>query len=285
MLNFRAIEISDKQNVEACLKHSLDRSCDLSFLNLFSWQHVYGTQLCFEQGQLFVRYRRDNQVRYAFPAGDGDPFVNINKLIQFVGPDLTLYMSEPNKNSLLTLYPEQFDILEERDSFDYVYERDSLATLQGRKYNSKRNHISRFCKKYPDYKVKDITQENIQDVMKVFEQWSAGHTGGNDKEALQCALHYYHVLHCYGILIYVHENPVAFTFGTNRNVDMFDTHFEKCTPEFVDCYSLINRELAQRLSCRYINREDDIGLEGLRKAKLSYHPVFFIKKYLAVLKK
>ena len=281
MLNFRDVLLEDRSQVCTGLSCSRYLGCDLSFLNLFAWQPVYKTQVCFDQKMMFIRYMQNEHPLYAFPAGCGSQKEALARLIELEGKQLRLYMGQEDLELMQHLYPEQFEVSEYRDAEDYVYLRSDLADLKGKKYNGKRNHINKFRSLYPDYQVQKVDSSCISDCLRVFEQWSAARDGEDDRVAVLRACEHFEFLQCEGILIYVDDNPVAFTIGTRRSPDMFITHFEKCIPGFETCYSVINNEFAKRLDGQYINREDDVGLEGLRKAKLSYHPAFLLKKYMA----
>lgn len=186
-------------------------------------------------------------------------------------------------------YPNDFQYIPDRDSFDYIYNVEKLTTLTGKKLHGKRNHINNFLKTYPDYVYEDITQENIPDCLTVATNWMKRHSEFFPE--LKTAYEYeYHIIedslsHMYelnmiGGLIKIKECPVAFTLGEPLSKDTFDVHFEKADETIQGAYPIINRDfVANSLqSYTYVNREEDLGLPGLRKAKLSYAPDILYEK-------
>ena len=189
------------------------------------------------------------------------------------------------------MLPKQFEITETRDYFDYLYTSESLANLAGRKLASKRNHISYFEKTF-DWKYEPITPENISQCAILNEHWGRLNREknpeeiGEENEAIKIALDNYFDLGFEGGILTIQGEAVAFTFGERLNDNTFCTHVEKAYGNIRGAYQMINREFARQLQDRYefINREEDTGSEGLRKAKLSYHPHRLIIKYSALYK-
>ena len=162
-----------------------------------------------------------------------------------------------------------------------------MAELSGKKYHSKRNHISTFSKKY-NWEYKSIDKSLIPKVLECANNWYNENNDRMDKymsferEAVNVLLQNREVLQIRGGAILVDGDVVAFTLGSKINDDTFDIHIEKALKEFSEGYAVINREFAKNelSDFLYVNREDDMGLEGLRKAKLSYKPHLLIKKYI-----
>ena len=187
-------------------------------------------------------------------------------------------------------YSQQYIFRESRDAADYIYLQSDLANLSGKKYHSKRNHINAFSKKH-NWHYEEITQNNIENVRLCAEKWYKENADKEDsfllceKKGIGTMLDNMERLSLKGGAIIVDSNVVAFTLGSAINDTVFDIHIEKALKDFAEAYTVINREFAASLSdYKYINREDDMGLEGLRKAKLSYKPEIILKKYFAKVK-
>ena len=188
-----------------------------------------------------------------------------------------------------SIFCEDFSQTESRDDFEYLYLTENLKNLSGKKFHSKRNHISTFSKNYA-WSYETLSHNNLPEVLKMADKWTEqmkkitedSASIEVENSALKEYLPLMDTLNLRGGCIRVNNEIVAFTFGSPINSSVFDIHVEKALPEFRTAYSLINREfIVNELSdFKYVNREDDMGLEGLRKAKLSYHPDILLKKYV-----
>ena len=199
------------------------------------------------------------------------------------------YLSQRERETLESLYPDRFEFERSDSTQDYIYFSDSLAYLAGKKYHSKRNHISKFYRTYDNAEVKSITPENIGDALTVVELWCE--ENGIDRKTyaeysiISDALENLREFEMRGIILYVDQKPIAMTLGSEISPICFDVNFEKALTAYDGSYAVINNEFAKRLtSYTYINREEDLGLEGLRKSKLSYHPAIIYDRYDGVAK-
>ena len=258
------------------------------------WTDIYENKIYNDNG-IFVSADFTDEPFFCYPIGDGDKKTTIEKLIDFsktLGVSLEFFgMTEKDRDELQFLFPKQFEITEERDYFDYLYTSESLAQLAGRKLASKRNHISYFEKTF-DWKYEPITKENIHKCELLNEHWERLNREKNPEEigdehlAIKKALANFFDLDFEGGILTIENEIVAFTFGEKLNNNTFCTHVEKAYGNIRGAYQMINREFARQLKDRYeyINREDDTGSEGLRRAKLSYHPHRLVIKYSAKFK-
>ena len=193
-------------------------------------------------------------------------------------------------------YPGQFYFQPDRDSFDYIYSVEALAELKGKKLQRKRNHYNRFRLLHPHCVSAPITDENTTQVVEMLEAWYA-HKKEQDptasfhleRTAIMKALKHRKELGMEGIVLLDKSKVIAMTMASRLSGDTFDVHFEKAADGYDGAYAAINREFAQYLRGKYtellwLNREDDMGLDGLRKAKLSYCPDRLVEKYWACLK-
>ena len=192
---------------------------------------------------------------------------------------------------LKEIMPDRFHFEADRDYTDYLYLRTDLATLAGKKFQSKRNHVNKFRKTY-NYEYVPLTPDRIPECMELEAEWCKmnncnQHEGtGNERRALIYALQNFDALGLTGGILHVDGKIAAFTFGMPINEDTFGVHVEKADTRIDGAYAMINYEFANHIpeQYTYLNREEDLGIEGLRKAKLSYQPTILLEKYMAFLK-
>ncbi len=286
MLNFRRIQIDDKNWISEILKDSSNIGSDNAFGTMFVWSDVYNLEICRKDGFLFRRYGKELNA-YSFPIGSGDvknaldllfgEFYN-QKGFHLIG------LTEHMVHQINKFFPDKFFFVERRDLADYIYKTESLAFLSGKKYHAKRNHVSKFEKKY-NWKYERVTKENLEECLNVFRKWSkSGRLSTSDvvreRNAMDKAFQNFEVLEFVGGLIKVEGEPIAFDIGERINKEVFVIHFEKADTEFDGAYAIINREFVKNeiLNYKYVNREEDLGIDGLRKAKLSYHPEIILSR-------
>jgi len=272
------------------------RNCDLSFSNLCSWRFLYDTQFAVVDNFLVFKFWAGEQLAYMMPVGTGDLKAVLWELIEDARKEnqhfCMLGVCSNMRADLEAILPEQFTFTEDRDYADYIYLRSDLSTLKGKKFQAKRNHINRFRNTYPDYEYTPITPDRIQECLDLEAEWCKVNNcdqqegTGNERRALIYALHNFEALGLTGGILHVNAKIVAFTFGMPINHETFGVHVEKADTSIEGAYAMINYEFANRIPEQYIyiNREEDLGLEGLRKAKLSYQPVTILEKYMACLK-
>lgn len=293
-MEFHSPTLEDKLWVEKAFFSEQPDCCEYCFGNIYMWSSIYNNKILNDNG-IFVSGDFTDTPVFCYPVGYGDKKSTVNKLIEYTkqsGFPLEFFgLTEKDRDNLELLFPGQFEITEERDSFDYLYRSEDLANLTGRKYHSKKNHISFFEKNF-DWKYEPITKENIDRCVLLNEHWEKLNREKNPEEisdehlAIQTALKDYFNLDFEGGILTIQGEAVAFTFGEKLNDNTFCTHVEKAYGNIRGAYQMINREFARQLQDRYefINREEDTGSEGLRTAKLSYHPHRLIVKYSAVYK-
>lgn len=284
----KEITIDQFEQISKYLKNNNENSCENSFINLLVWQKAYKNQFKFYDDCFLLYSKSENGELYRLPFCD-DFEKGFNKILELNNGVYPAFWAQDGKRFELfkEKYSHKYEIIEKRNAFDYVYNFSDLAELSGKKYHSKRNHISSFTKKY-DWKYESITSENKSQVLKCAEKWYSENTEKYDKymelekEGIRTIIENLEFLGAKGGAITVDEQVVAFTLGSPINDITFDVHVEKALKDYSEAYTVINREFVRNelSNYLYINREDDMGLEGLRKAKLSYKPCFMIKKYL-----
>lgn len=289
-MNFKKIELCDKDILTPFLKNTNELTCEISFVNLLLWQPLYNNCYYIEDGILFLKSYDDNIETYSLPFGDVKS--GLEKIIKHCGklPDIWAQDGE-RFQQFYELYKDKYDIFESRNEFDYIYNSNDLINLAGKKYHSKRNHISSFSKQF-DWHYEDITAHNIEKVKKCAIDWYKQNSERMDDElktemsGVSLMLDNIITLDIKGGAIVVDGNVVAFTLGSEINNQIYNIHTEKALPGYEAAYTVINREFAAK-NCSnytYINREDDLGIEGLRKSKLSYKPQILLPKYICTSK-
>ena len=296
MIEFKPLALSQKQEYSALLASSGKQGWEYSFVNLYLW----GRQQAAMGGQdlgIFSQYNR--KTVYLFPVGPEDKKKTLDAIIADAAkrgiPCRLSGLDQDDYALLERLYPGRFSIHFDRDSFDYVYSIDDLAQLPGRKYQKKRNHLNRFRAEHPDYRLEPMTRENLPLVRTLTDRWYEARLAEDpmgdyqlEQRALDRVFRHFEELEMQGLLLWDGDALLAIAMGSFLSEDTFDIHFEKALERTDGTYAAINQGFAAWLreqypALRYLNREDDLGLPGLRKAKLSYEPAFLVEKCWAYL--
>lgn len=294
--DFAHFTLEDKARYEEYLSRETERGCEFSFANLYLW----GRQ-CFAEAHghilLFSQFNRRSV--YPYPLGSGDKRAAIDAVIADAKargiPCRITGLSESAKETVESLYPEKFRFHADEDSFDYVYDINDLADLAGKKYHAKRNHLNRFAENYPGYTAEPLDEHNVDAARQMVTLWYEKRLAENpnadfhmERAALEKAFRDFRALEMEGMLLRNGDEVLAFTLASRLREDTFDVHFEKAHAEIQGAYPAINCEFARYLrqkypTVRYLDREEDMGIEGLRRAKQSYYPHHMVKKYWACL--
>lgn len=291
MIDFKPITKDKKEEFEQCLFDGNERGCEYSFANLYMWGRQRGEII---DGYLVLFSQYNRRTVYPFPVGNGDIKPVLDAVIadskergipcRFTG------MTAREKAILEELYPDKFSYHCDRDFFDYVYDINDLAELKGRKYHSKKNHFNRFVTAYPDYRVEPISDKNIDEVREMVDKWYADRLAEApdsdfqmEQVAIEKAIKSYKELGMEGLALYIGDKMVAMTLASRMSYNTFDVHFEKAVRGIDGAYAVINCEFARYIRDKYpeiefLNREDDMGIEGLRKAKEGYRPHHMVEK-------
>ncbi len=291
-MEFREISINDKEWLTQKFREDDKRSCEFCFANNYLWRKVYPLEITEVCGCAVERYIIYDDIYYAFPIGLGDKKRAIEKIMLYEQVKKNRVnisgMTEKEAELINIWFPKYFIVEADRDASDYIYETEALSNLTGKKYHGKRNHIARF-KDGDDWLYEKITEENVEECIQMNYLWKRKRTDKWDDmmqeeyDVAKEALANFKNLGLVGGLLRKAGNVVAFTLGEPLNSDTFVVHFEKAFPDVQGAYPMINMQfvLAECQGYKYINREEDAGDEGLRKAKMSYHPVFLQEKYTA----
>ena len=295
IIPFRPITAADADLLRSFTMESKCMNCDMNVANLCSWQFLYHTEYAVVEGFLVLRFVLDGHVTYMKPIGKGDLRPVLELLItdaRSLGDTLRLACVCPCAQALMDeSMPGAFTYTINRDKSDYLYLREKLVTLSGKKLQPKRNHISKFKRTYPNYEYRPLTPDLVPDCIRLGEEWCRTndscmqHAMQTEQKMIAYALRHIDELHIVGGTLFVEGKMVAFTFGARINAEAFDVCVEKADTAYEGSYAMINNEFVSRLpeDIIYINREEDLGLEGLRKAKLSYYPDLILDKMVATL--
>lgn len=289
-MEFKKIELTDREWMEPLLAASGYQGCDYSFGNLYIWKDLYRQQAAEAGGMLCIRSRKPGtgEYMYLFPAGNG----SLQEAVCFMMEDaerlgvpfLLRGFAAPEADRLTEAFPDTFVTESVRAEWDYLYRVEDLTLLAGKKYHGKRNHIARF-EESGDWHFEPLCDSNIEACRKMCRTWYGEHAaGGNmmalaDRGVVDNALLCFDKLGFTGGVLYQCGQVVGFTVGEPLNQDTYVVHIEKAFAEIQGAYPVINREYVKHMMQGYIyvNREEDDGIAGLRKAKESYHPVMLEK--------
>ncbi|HOE14154.1 MAG TPA: phosphatidylglycerol lysyltransferase domain-containing protein [Candidatus Saccharicenans sp.] len=282
----KPIELKDKEEVQNYLEHFPPDICELTFANIYIWREWEKPRLTKINGNLCVLCSPPDEPAYFLePVGE-------NKLDETVNLGLTLVSRWSRlSEKFLGKLAGQYIINEDRDNFDYVYLTQELAELSGKKYDGKRNWIKRFEKQFK-YELSAINQNDLPGCLELVREWGResadrekqegedNHTGAAVR-AMEEALLNFGLFSFSTLAVLIDGRVEGFCLGEKLNPDTAVVHIEVASREFPGLYQFLNRECARRAwqQFRYINREQDAGLPGLRSAKLSYHPHHLVKKY------
>lgn len=296
MLEWSIPEAEDEDWINSCIAVSGTMASDASFANIYLLRNKYSTKISRYKDFIIRKYSgKGTRCGYTFPLGKGDvakALAEIEKDAKECGERLQFaFVTEEQKEVLENAMPARFCYSSDAGDSDYIYLRSELASLSGKAFHKKKNHFSKFVRTYPDYKYYEIGACNIYDAQKVADAWYYEHLHDEDAsqlaeyKAIKEALENFEELGLIGGIIYVNDSPCAMTIASKINENTVDVHFEKAVGEYAlnGGYAAINKLFSEKLDgVTWLNREEDIGIEGLRKAKLSYRPKIMLKKYSAV---
>ncbi len=294
MIDFKMIEKSQINEYKSYYDYSSAFGCDVNMLNAYLWRKEYNIKFAVIDGTLFKAYfNSDGSIwGYCMPVGKNKKSavdLIIEDARQRGGRAMIVMLTNEQRALLESLYPMGFEYKRSPENQDYIYLSEELATLSGKKFHAKRNHISKFYNTYPESHFETLDSSNEADAMRVVIDWCRENNINPEfhdeidviKEALELRSEY----NMQGAVLYVEDKPVAMTLGSEISKQVYDINFEKALREYDGVYAVVNNCFAKTLTAyKYINREEDMGLEGLRKSKLSYKPCIILDRFNAILK-
>lgn len=291
MIPFEKISIDQKTRLNKYLHRMAKQCCEYSYVNLFLWGRKRVAEV---DGFLLIQAQYDRKTVYLYPVGEGDIKPALDAIIHDASvrgiPCCLAALTEADCRQVEALYPGAFQIYCDRDSYDYIYAIDDLADLRGRKFQKKRNHLNRFEQEHPDARILPLDERTLEAAHQLAQKWYEERTSIDpngdyhlEKIALERAFAHYGEMDMEGVVLMEQGSIMAFAMGSRLNGNTFDIHFEKALGASDGTYAAINRGFARWLRDKYpevkwLNREDDMGIEGLRKAKLSYNPDHMVEK-------
>lgn len=281
----RPLELYDKSLFDTLCANLQPRVSEITFAGLYLFRKAHEYRLTMVSDSIIILGKKYDGANYFLPPFCGDI---VNTLTTMISKNhLSMYGAD-DKFIKQHLTGNSFEIIEQRDLYDYLYLREDLATLPGKRFHKKKNRIRYFTNRH-EYKIDGYSDKYLAGCLNLLKLWQKYLHGDVSKsvvleiEAATEALNRAGTLGLEGVVVVVNDIVVAFALGERLNRDTAVCHFEKADPFFEGLYQLVNREFARLLfnDCLYVNREQDLGNMGLRNAKLSYHPVALVKKYVA----
>ena len=302
MLDFIDISLEMKPIVDRYGFEYGKGSCQHSFASSFCLQNKYHDKFV-EKNDFLYTFRSgisDEKERvYLFPLGNLENENGIKEAISEILDDahknnskvLFKTINETEKDVLYKYFSDKFNIEDSRDYYEYIYNTSDLAKLAGTTFQQKRNAINKLIKTYGESLViKKIEEDDIDKIKKFYYKWIEKvddyHRSYIKTEVTEfdLAIENYKILELLGIVIYVDNEVIGFNFGSKVSDDTYDGMIQKGNISYRGIYELLNNRTAKEFASeiQYMNFEEDLGVEGLRKAKLIYNPIFLMKKYIAM---
>jgi len=291
--DFIPLDIGLKDVLHPRLSLTFDGVSEFTFSGLYLFREKYSYRISRngDEGGFIVSGTQGNKTFFMTPCAAPDPEI-IDSL--FASHDYWKNISETILASLTAPFRNKLEergivITEDRDNFDYLYYRNELAELPGKKFHKKKNHVNNFLNSYPDHELRPMNSELIPAAVEILERWrhdafQRNKSEGGDYKAAREALDLFDSLTLRGSVFFVDGKPAAYCLGESiARGKMFAIHFEKAVDEYRGIYQFVNQAFAASLPRFFtlINREQDLGSEGLRQAKMTYRPCNFVNKYTA----
>ena len=299
MLNFHTLTIADREAYQAVSLGSGRRNCNFTFANLVGWQFWFRTEVCLLPDVAVLRFTLDGERAYMLCMAGTPPCELLQTLCEDSGHRLTLLGLEDEAAQQLqqNACSEGIDIavVAQRNQYDYIYRRSDLAAMAGGKLKAKRNHINKFRTEHPDFEYRELTPAMFDACRRLEKLWREargdnnpvyGDTIAAEQRVMETVFAHWDELGMLGGSIWLDGRMVAFTYGAAVTDDCFDVCVEKADRTVDGLFSVVCQQFCAHLpeQYTYINREEDMGLEGLRKSKLSYHPEILLTYNVVVVK-
>lgn len=291
----RPIALHDRRWIAPLLCEEDSMASMGCFGTLYLWGGVFGQQVGQLGSRMIIKYETAEELTFAYPFGSGSlrsAVLSMKRLAERRGLPLVINgMTELQKKQLETEFPDKFIFEENRNSADYVYEVEKLASLRGKKLQNKRNHCNRFEKEHPDWRFEPLEPRHFAQCRELMNHWEERHQGQDDMQdaeqtVVEQCFQNFSELGLIGGALFCEDRMVAFTIGELSGGHSVDVRLEKADASVNGAYQMINREFVRSIQqqypdVQYVNREEDMGMENLRKAKMSYHPSILLMKYNA----
>ena len=294
MLEFKKLTLNDIDRIKPYFIIRRNRNCDSTIGGSFMWRDYFNTEFVIDGGSLMFKVNVPpyGNTGFTFPMG-GDIHAALEKLSEYCNTKKIPLMFCVVSSADLKLLKEYFDNTKEtleRDWCDYLYNAEDLCFLRGKKFSGQRNHINKFVGAYPEYLFEELCPENIHKARSFFERISEetaklAPTAREEASKVFEVLDNFEVYGLFGAIITIGEDVAAMSLGETIGDTLF-VHIEKADRQYQGAYQIMVNEFAKHFTLNrveYINREEDVGDEGLRTSKLSYHPVELLEKYTVLI--
>jgi len=294
--DFKLLTLADRETIQEHLWAYQPQTSELTFINLYIWRNYYQFKWCIDGEHLLLLAEHEDKF-FALPPVGAAPRVDVTRRLlhwmHATHADAAPFIARADKRLTDELAEaDDLDILETRAQHDYVYRSIDLGTLKGRRYSKKRNHINQFLREHGDYTYATLTMDLVPNCLALAEVWCQQRLCDEDISlmhefcGIQDALNHLDVLEIVGSAILIKGKVQAFSLGELLNETTAVVHIEKANPNFHGVYPMITRESSaqQWQDVDFINREQDLGDPGLRRAKESYRPDHLVEKFEVRLK-
>lgn len=289
MIEFKKLEKEDFDEIKDYFNENPSKICDNTLGTVFMWRYYFDTSYSVVGKTLILKQTYNGETVFMMPIGEN--ITNALKEIHCYCKENKIRMKfsfVTNENVEIIKKHFKINVIEEPDWADYMYSAKDLAFMTGRKYNGARNHINAFKRLNDNYRIEKLTAENTEKVLNFFEKEIHDENEKNDmlraeqlmvREVLSC-LDLYKMS---GVVLYSNEKIIGFSAGEVVG-DVLYVHIEKADTSYRGAYQMLVKQYAEEKmrEVSEINREEDLGDEGLRKSKASYNPSYQIKKYTVV---
>ncbi|HDQ25661.1 MAG TPA: DUF2156 domain-containing protein [bacterium] len=280
---FGPLGLEHRGIIEEYFRGRRAEASELNFTEMFMWRKIRNTSICRIGESMVIKAEKDGRLFFYYPPLGIDAAAVVEKLLE-TDDSAAVYGLTAEEAGVLGLPAEKYSIEADRKNFDYVYPADGLRVLAGRKYDGKRNHLKKF--EVLNYSFEAINGDNIREAVAFQEKWCADRLCDDDmslqdeSSAICELLGNFEELSAFGALLRVEGVVQGYTVADRLNEDTAVVMVEKANPGIRGIYQGLNRGFVEKFlgGFRFINREQDNGNEGLRKAKMSYHPVKFVEK-------
>jgi hypothetical protein len=293
---FKPVSVSDRAWIYPLAYTENTQNADYSFMNLLAWSNLFNIQSAEISGCCVIETIMDGELTYSFPLG-AETDERLRTVIETLRgrqseKPLRLQSVTPDtRGRLESLFPSKFSFTARPDLYDYIYLAEKLASLAGKKLHAKRNYINNFTASF-NWRFDPINETNLSECENLYELWANSRQDAEtdingEYEAFKKMLDNFTPLRLDGGILTANGNACAFTVGERLSRETYVIHFEKARQDVIGAYQMINREFVRHVlslypEVKYINREEDMGMESLRKSKRSYYPDSFVEKYTAI---
>lgn len=298
MDTFKKVTLDEQALFTDIFNHTDSMASEYTFAYLYMWKRNYNLTYAIIEDHLCLISRSKIYPAFSFcpmPIDGNHDSVKFEKALKAIEayfghnniPLLFGRVEEKKLPYFKAVYGEKMKIENLDNTSDYIYNAQDLITLEGKKFSKKRNHISKFMRLYGEYEYASVNESNLHECKRILDEWAEKNETNIDEEiservACQELCHNWGTFPLKGALLKVNGRYEAFTIGELLNSEVAVIHIEKGNTDIHGIYTLINRDFCANewKDVKYVNRQEDLGIKGLRKSKLSYNPAFMVNKFL-----